>query len=1156
MESPHPKFCMECGAALPAVAKFCPECGTRTVVAAPAPPPAPEATAPPLPEIPPELRAKFEAAQQELRGDRREVVVLFADLKGFTSMSEQMDPEEVSLIMQRLLGELSDSVHRYEGYVDKYIGDAIMALFGAPLAHENDAERAILAALDMLHVVARRNDVSTHPLSLRVGLNLGDVVAADMGSQSRMQYTVMGDTVNVASRLEGAAEPDTILISHSLYERIAHRFDTQEVPPVTVKGKSEPLRVHRVIGVSSATDARLPKLTPFVGRERELETLGSFLDRIAAGDGQVLLIEAEAGAGKSRLIAQGVAVSEAEELVIEVGFSQIHIPGQISPAAEIFRKILVLESDDPVASAIERGTGILEDLATEHRRGVVGLAREACPQGLLDEEFPEVVDPRAARQNRWIALAAIIAASARRQPTVIVIEDVHWADEEGQEFLAYLIPAAARKAVGIILTTRPGGRPDWLASDTATLRLEELGEDASTAILGGLLDTMRPEVRREILRRSQGNPLYLEELARSLSATVEEAAQSVPGTVQGLLQSRIDRLEGPVRLAIQMASVLGPQFSVELLHRMYALDPQPMAFDRVLSTLEEQAFVEPVGVEHTRRFRHALMQEVAYGGILTRLRKVLHESAAQLGEVHYAERVEAEAPFFAHHYWEADLRERAVPHLYRAAMTAAARYDLPAAERWFGQLATVQADRPDVLTDVADRASMMLHYGVVLLDRGRYDAADSLFARLDELGSECRRSEWVGQAMRYRGHIAALRGQLGDSRVMFESGLERVPATEERVTADLRLGLGLVLYYSSDAAGALAQLDIAIGIYRRLEDRLGEAKCYINIGNVMDDLRNDPKAAEPCYHKALALIEEVGDRRFRTGVLLNLGTLATECGDWNDALTRFLDVESASEEMGWPYMRFLSLQNQASCHLSLGRIGKAIGLLETCLREGENTLRGDDRIRARLLLFQAFLAALDFERGAARLDEARRVASEIEMEELEDTLRLDEGRLAAALGDWEKAVRAFSDAVEAATRMGHPTIEPIARAHLARASARIGKIVEPPSPEESEQPPTRALVLYLAADAEAVQQPTGEVARRLAEAGELAAELGFIALERAAFQRAAEIQQALGDEGGSQSSLRRAAVAMAAMESNLPVELQEAFASHPRNEALRSLIPA
>ena len=1085
------------------------------------------------------------------------MVVLFADLKGFTSMSEQMDPEDVSLIMQRLLGDLADAVHRYEGYVDKYIGDAIMALFGAPIAHENDAERAVLTALEMLQVVDRRNESAPHRLSLRVGLNLGDVVAADIGSEGRVQYTVMGDTVNVASRLEGAAQPDSILISHSVYERIANRFDTEEVPPVTVKGKSEPLQAHRVIGLRASIDSRGPQRTVFVGREKELATLEAFLDQIAAGDGQVLLIEAEAGAGKSRLIAEGIARSAAEEAVFEVGFTQIKIPGQLSPAIDLFRRLVMRDSEEPAGSVIERTREILGEQAEAHRPGVLGLVSQAFPTESVDGVAAEAVDPRAARQNRWIALAALIGAFAQRQPTVIVIEDVHWADEEGQEFLAYLIPALARRPVGFILTARMEGRPSWLSPATITLRLEALGEDAALSIVGGILDTLRPSVRREIIRRSQGNPLYLEELARSLSDTVDKTARSVPGTVQGLLQSRIDRLEPPVRLAIQMASVLGPQFSVGLLHRMYALDPQPLDFELALGSLEEQAFVEPTEQLGMRRFRHALMQEVAYGGILSRFRKVLHESAAQLGEEHYGERLEAEAPFFAHHYWEADLHERAAPHLFRAAMSAASQYDLYAAERWFGQLSEVQAEHPDVLANASDRASMFLRYGAVLLDRGRYDAADDLFARLGDLGIRFPEEDWIIQALRYRGQIAALRGRIDESRQLFENGLKEVSGVGDQIVADLRTGLGLALYFSSEGDAAVVEFQQALRLYEHVDDRLGQAKCYINIGNVLDDLQHDRAAAEPSYEKALALIEQVGDRRLKTGVLLNLATLAMERGDWEDALARLRHIETLAEETGWSFMRFLSLQNQASCDLPMGRLAMALDNLDTCLREGEAMLKAPDRVLIRELQFEAYLSALDTERAAEKLEEAEAVAREIDRDEMIDGLLLNQGRLLVSRGEWREASRRFSEAVEGAVRLRHPSIEFLARAHHYRAAARVGiKGDEPPHPSEIDQRPTRAVVTYLIADAQAEVGANSDVALRLEEAGKLAGDLGNVTLERAAFERAAEVWGVLGNEEAKEVALRRAALAMASLEAHLPAELREPFTAHPRNEALRPLVPA
>lgn len=1160
-----PRFCVECGTPLPEGAKFCPECGTA--VAAPAKPaPAAEdaapaaakpepAEAPAAPVVPPELRARYEEAQKELRGDRREVVVLFADLQGFTALSERMDPEEVSLLVQRLLGELAEAVHRYEGYVDKYIGDAIMALFGAPIAHENDAERAVLAALDMLRALERRNEGADHKLSLRVGLNLGEVVAAHVGSGSRLQYTVMGDAVNVASRLEGAAEPDTILVSRSVHERVASRFDTEEMPPVTLKGKSEPLPVHRVVGLRPFPRTAPAPRTPFVGREEELKKVGAFLDTVPTGTARPLVLVAEAGAGKSRLVLEAVQRSDVDFARADVALTPLEIPGRLAPVAELFRQVVAPDAGDDGEAALERALALLDDDAVEeHRSGVVGLVREACPGAPLESATEETDDPRAARQNRWLALAALLGAVGRERPVLVVVEDLQWADEQERELLAFLVPALARKPVGLLMTSRARVYTEWLGDAADELELEPLGADAARSILGGLMDTLRPRVRREILRRSQGNPLYLEELALSLEGA--EDVLAVPGTVQGLLQARIDRLDPPVRLVLQMAAVLGPRFSVELLRRMYGLDPRSLPFEAALGGLEEHAFVESTGEEDERRFRHALMQEVAYGGILHRLRKVLHESAARLGEELYADRIEAEAPFFADHYWRAELREAAAPHLLRAAMTAAGQYDLHAAERWFGRLSDILTEFPGVIPQDSDRAGMMLRHGAVLLDRGRYDAADELFRELEAFGSEAGRDDWVARALRYRGQIAALRGRLDDARELFERGLARVPPGETKTRADLETGLGLVLYYEADGDAALARLEAALALYEQIDDDLGRAKCYINIGNVLDDLKHDRDAAQPSYERALELTDQAGDRRLKTGVLLNLGALAMARGDWDDALRRFHDVEAFAEEAGWSFMRFLSLQNRAACELWRGRVALALGHLATCLREGEAMMKARDRVRVREFQFEARITGLDPGGAAAKLDEARRVAEEVGTNELEDSLLVCEGRLRAAEGEWEAARRAFAEALEAAARLGHPDVETLARAHLHRAATRTGgEAVDPPSPDAIRHAPTRAVVEYLTADAMAEREPGEEAARALEAAGETAAGLECRAIERAAFERAASLWEAMGDGKARERALERAARAMAALEAFLPADLREPFAAHSRNAALRERIP-
>ena len=305
------RYCATCGETLSPNARFCGRCGAKVEadagtpmdVAAPGAPPA----APAEPEIPPALRAKFESVKAELQGDRREVVILFADLSGFTSLSEAMDPEDVTLLVHRLLRGLSDVVYEHEGYVDKFIGDAVMALFGAPLSHEDDPHRAVLTGLAMQEVVARHNRASEQPLALRVGIHVGEVVAAHLGAGGRMQYTVLGDAVNVASRLEGRAEPGSVLVSESLYRRVAEQFEAQEVPPLALKGRAEPVRGYRIGGIRSAPRAEREAETPFVGRDAELARLGEFFVAVRDGRPARILIEAEAGGGKTRLVEEALA---------------------------------------------------------------------------------------------------------------------------------------------------------------------------------------------------------------------------------------------------------------------------------------------------------------------------------------------------------------------------------------------------------------------------------------------------------------------------------------------------------------------------------------------------------------------------------------------------------------------------------------------------------------------------------------------------------------------------------------------------------------------------------------------------------------------------------------------------------------------------------
>jgi class 3 adenylate cyclase/tetratricopeptide (TPR) repeat protein len=1059
-------------------------------------------------------------------------------------MSEKMDPEEVTLLMNRLLRSLADAVYAHEGYVDKFIGDAVMALFGAPLAHEDDPERAVLTGLAMHEVVARHNRTSDHPLALRVGIHVGEVVAAHLGSGGRLQYTVLGDTVNVASRLEGQAEPGSVLVSEAVYRRVEHHFEAEEVPPLTLKGKAEPVRGFRIGGVRLVSQAGRDVEAPFVGRDVELAELTRFLAIVSAGRPDLLLIEAEAGGGKTRLVEEALAGAGSALRRIVLRSTSIRLPGQRPPPSEIFAQLFPPERGSPVARAL----ALLGPDAERHRTGVAGL--DDLGDG-VGTGGPEGGDPAVARQNRWVAIAALLQAAARESPLVFWVEDAHWVDEAAAEFLTFLLPALANSPVGVLLTGRPDLTGSWIPSHVRRLTLPPLEEEDARALLGDLAEDLDAENRRDLIRRSQGNPLYLEQLARSLREGGSRTG--IPGTLQGLIMARIDRLDDPIQALLQMAAVLGTRFSAPLLRRMYGLEARVTDFDAALRGLEGAFLVREDPEGRDWAFLHALTQEVAYGGLLLGVRKILHESAARLGQEVFAERLTAEAPFFAHHYWQAGLPQEAAPHLWIAGRAAAEAYELAAAEEFLGRLAQAGAEDGQGVLSEEDRARFLEMYGNVLLHRGRLEEADDRFRQLEREGERVGRPEWSARGLEYLGRTAWYRGELDVAEELFERGLSRLPPDQHRIEADLHNDLGIVYYYRGRPEDAFAQHSAALELRERIGDRLGMAKSYSNIGNLLADFRDDLEGAERHYRLGLEMAEAIGDRQMQYSTLFNLATIMQDRGEWNDAVAIYRQGERLLEEIGWGHARYQNLQRQAESEIAVGRIDRALRHLQECLSLGDTILEPANRVNTRTFLFDAYLRAYADEFAAAAIADARGLVDELRVEEVLETVQLREGRWLAARGRWADAATAFGQAAAQARSQNHGSFAALAEAHQARARVRAG---EPdstlPAGEQPGQAPLRAVIDYLRADANAELEPTPAAAAGLERVADEAARLGDFALERATAERLAEVRLACGDEAGHAAALERAARAMAVIEHGLPKDLAEEFAAHPRNAALRA----
>jgi tetratricopeptide (TPR) repeat protein len=620
--------------------------------------------------------------------------------------------------------------------------------------------------------------------------------------------------------------------------------------------------------------------------------------------------------------------------------------------------------------------------------------------------------------------------------------------------------------------------------------------------------------------------------------------------LQGLIMSRIDRLDPPLQHLLQMASVLGLQFPLPLLNSMFTLETESMGFEDALAGLEERGFLDRQGDQGG--FLHALVQEVAYGGLLVRVRRVLHESAARLGEERFADRREAEAAFFAHHYWHADLPHEAAPHLWIAGRTSAANWNLPAAEQFLRRAAEALA-KSDRALDPEEAARFEETTGNVLLHRGSMDEAEGWFQRLEERGRTGGRPAWEARGIEYQGRIAWYRGRLDDAETLFARGLEIVPDDAPDVTADLHNDLGVVFYYRRDFDRAFACHSQALELRRARDDRLGIAKSLSNIGNLLLHLKNDYDGAQDHYRNAHENAVEIGDRQMQYSALNNLGLVKMTLGLWDDALQTFDRAMSILSEIGWSYARFVTLQNRAWCEIELGRLGDAIRHLELCRDKGEAVLEPVNRVTTRSYLFDAWLHVGALDRAHAVLDESRALVDELGLNEEEEEVGLREARWLAEEGRWEDAAEQFARSEREAVRQGAVAVELIAHAHGARARARAGL------PDAGGCDVTRAganeplavLVRYLLADAAIVREPARSLDAEMADVVERSAALGMVPLVLAAAARLGSLRETLGDSDGARVAFERAAVAADAIAASLTGEMREIFEGKPDIAELR-----
>ena len=820
--------CANCGAAVEPRFRFCPVCG--------APLAGDDRLERLAQHIPDDLAQKLRATPAPALEERKLVTVLFCDLVGSTAIAEGLDPEEYRDLIEEYMALAFREIYAVEGVVNTLAGDGLMALFGAPIAHEDAPHRAVRAALAIREALLAFNagrGPGSLELQVRIGIHTGPVVVGTVGNDLKMDYTAIGDTTNLAARLQTAARPGAILISHATYRLVRDAFVSEVAGPFQVKGRREPVAAYEVLGASEAVTpmalAEARGMTPFVGRDGELDKLLACWTRSLEGQPQMVAVVGAAGSGKSRLIyefKQRIADQPAAYFEARCAALTQSIP--YAPMTTMLREYFGLTIGEPKESACHKINASLSELED----APATLHPHLCRMLSVHDDDAVPVPPEEQRQQTFEAVAKLVYLTSRRRPVVMILEDLHWMDEASREMVALAAAHIEDERMTLVVSHRPDFEPSWRASAALTrLQLRALTDDDVQAIMRAVAGGRLPSALEErILAKAEGNPFFTEEITRALvddgyllrgdghiRLTRPVAEIGIPDNVQELIGARLDRLGPHAKRVAQVAAVFGRQFHRAQLAQILTSEGIDVA--RELDRLERRGIVhrKHMRVADEYRFGESLVQEVAYEALLLKERRQLHERIGLLLEREGADRDPERMALLAHHFARSDNRRKAIEALLRAAHRAEGLPSYTAAAAFFRQAweladaALVEAGGNDAeLKHAVVDATFGVVRITVLYGPTHTDEAERAAQRGRELAKEMGNVETL--AGLYTFHGLAL---TGDARERFGQGLALI---EEGLALVQRAGLELAATSISRGLAWTYAIDGQLTLARRTID--------------------------------------------------------------------------------------------------------------------------------------------------------------------------------------------------------------------------------------------------------------------------------------------------------------------------------------------------
>ena len=988
--------CPSCRHENPEAQKFCGECGARLGATAPAP--IRDRFASPATYTPKHLAEKILTSKGALEGERKQVTVMFTDVSGFTAMSEHLDPEDVHSIMDRAFEVILAAVHNYEGTINQFLGDGVMALFGAPIAHEDHANRALSAALaidrnlrPLCDEIRRRHG---RDFLMRIGINTGPVVVGAIGRDLRMDYTAVGDTTNLAARLLNVAAPGQIVVSRYTQHMRDGFYLFEDLGEFDVKGKTQRIRAYALKGeVRGQTRLEVSKargLTPLVGRETELARLHAAHERAVAGQGSVVLLTGEPGLGKSRLLYEFVHALDGTD-VIEASCLSYGASMPYHPILEALRRYFALTegmSEGEIHQRLHDGLatlGLLESSARDLLQQFMGVSMAPGSLALHTAQL---------KAQTLALLHAIFFGASRLHPVVLVFENLHWIDISSAEFLRSLAETVAQHRVLLVLTTRPGTDDSVLPPVGETIALGGLGDDHRRSMVLALSGgrTASDDLYALVLSRAEGNPLYVEEIVRQLRetnglvvdnghVTLRATNGRVPATIHDIIAARVDRLAEPLKQALQGAAVVGRQFAVALLARVLATNGHLAGF---LHRLHELDFVFPSGSEQEPlySFKHALTQDVVYEGLLIRRRRLYHGAAATALEELFAGRLDEVVELLAYHYARSENAEKAVDYAILAGEKAQRRWANREALAQF-ESALAQLDTlPDTQANRLRRIDAIVKQAEIKFALGRHaehiQALEGIRDLVATIGDPQRRAAWFCWA----GHLHSLTGSPPEVPMRYcqqALGIAEASGLEE-YGAFARCSLTHVSVVAGNLREAVSAGRQALAVFERRDNLWWACRTLWGLSMAFNAIGDWNRGLE-CCTQALAHGEKLRDLRLRVVGRFRTGSTHILMGDPITGLKYCEEALALSSPV--PFDTAMIKAVRALGLVKIGNVATGIADMEEAMAWFERSKLRYTRSFVALWLAETCLRHGDHRRARALADEVLAISRAIGYRHLE-----------------------------------------------------------------------------------------------------------------------------------------------------------------------------